>query len=103
MFKIFLNTSNKFITIGVCIFLWIQFDSIYEKLRGTIESMIVANQVSNDNMVYLWSRLFSEGMIIQVVHGFLGFIMGVTVMRIITTIYANRQMCKQMNNSLFKK
>ena len=105
MFKIFLNTSNKFITIGLCIFFWIQFDCLYEKLRGTIEGMVVANQVSNDNMVYLWSKLFSEGMIIQVIHSILGIIISIMIIKIIATMYANRQVFKQMkssNISLFK-
>jgi len=102
MFKIFTNTSNKFITIGVCIFIWIQFNSIYEKLRGTIEGIVVANQVSNDNMTYLWSRLFSEGMIIQIIHSILGFIIGIMVIKIIATMYTNRHIFNPVNNSFFK-
>ena len=60
MFKLFIGTLNKFITLSICIFLWVQLDYLYEKFKGIIESIMITNQVSNDNIIYLWSRLFSK-------------------------------------------
>ena len=102
MVKLFTNTSNKFVMIGICIFFWLQFNYIYEKMRGTIEGMAVAGQVNNDNMVYLWSKLISEGIVIQVIHSILGLIISITVIKIISTMYTNKQMYKQINNSSFR-
>ncbi len=98
MIKLFTNTSNKFITTGICIFFWVQLDSIYEKIRGTVEGMVIAGQVNNDNTIYLWSKLLSEGLIIQVIHSTLGLIIGIIVIKIITTIYTNIQMNKSHTN-----
>ena len=97
MFKYLIGTSGKFITLGICIFLYFQLNMIYEKMRGTLEGVLAKGQVSSDNMAYFWAKLLSEGMLINLVNWLVYLIIFCIVLRICGTVYTNRIAFKEMN------
>ena len=97
MFKLLVGTSGKFITIGICIFLHIQLGAMYEKIRGTFEGSITAGQMSSDGAEYLWAKMVSEGMVIDLIHYILYIIIFCVAWKIIATIYTNSFAFKEIS------
>ena len=68
IFKYLKGTSGKFIIIGICIFIKLQLNTMYENVRGTIEGIMAQGQVSSDSTTYLWAKLMSDGSIMNMIN-----------------------------------
>ena len=103
MFKYLSNTSGKFITLGIFIFIKIRFNVWYEKIKYTIESVFSKDQVSSDSASYLWLKLLNNGMIIEIINAICYIVIFWSALKIIATISANKMVLTQINkhNKLF--
>ena len=97
MFKYLIGTSNKFIIIAICVFIKIQVEIIYEKVRGTLEGVMAQGQVSSDSATYLWSKLLSGGLILDIINYLLYIIIFWAAFKIGTTISLNKTTLETMN------
>ncbi len=97
MFRYLIGTSGKFITLGICIFLYFQLNNMYDKVRGTLEGVLAKGQVSSDSTTYLWAKLLSEGALINIVNWLLYLIIFCVVLKICGTIYTNKFALAEMN------
>ena len=97
MFRYLIGTSGKFVTIGICIFIYIQFDNMYEKIRDTLEGIMANGQVSSDSTTYLWAKLMSDGGIVNIIHFILYALIFYSAIKIIGAIYTNRMAILELN------
>ena len=103
MFKYLTGTLGKFITIVICIFVKFQLDAMHESVRGTLESIIAKGQLSSDSATYLWAKLLSDGLILNVINYVFYIIIFWAVFKIGLTIYSNRNAISAMNSIVGKK
>lgn len=97
IFKYLRGTEGKFITLIICIYIKIQIEVIYEKVRGTLEGIMAQGQVSSDSTTYLWAKLLGDGSIIDMVNFILYIIIIYVAFKIGTTISANKLALSTMN------
>jgi len=86
----FSGTINKFIIVCICIITHIQSSIWYEKVRGTLEGGMIKGQISSDGEEYLWAKLFSDGLIINIIHYILYIIIFIVAIRIGIAIANNK-------------
>ena len=103
MFKYLTGTLNKFILIIICIFIKFQLNAIYENVRGTLEGVMAKGQLSSDSATYLWAKLLSDGLILNVINYVFYIIIFWAVFKIGLTIYSNRNAISAMNSIVGKK
>ena len=97
MFKSINNTSGKFITLGIFIFLKIKLNDWYYKIKDIVEGALAKGQINSESAIDIWTKLLNDDMIIEIINTICYIVIFWTILKIIATISANKMVLTQLN------